>query len=48
MTVAPNRVCDKTASSEEHQVRRRVAPQIIRCARSGKTTLGDLVAAGGR
>lgn len=48
MTVALNRVCDENARGEEHHVRKRVARQIIKCARSGKTTLGDLVAAGRR
>ena len=45
MTVALNRVCEENARGEEHLVRRRVARQIIKCARSGKTTLGDLMAA---
>jgi hypothetical protein len=48
MTVALNRVCDESARGEEHRVRERVARQIIKSARSGKTTLGELVAAGRR
>ena len=48
MTVALNRVCDENARGEDHQVRKRVARQIIKCAQSGKTTLGELLAAGRR
>ena len=48
MTVALNRVCEGSARGDDHQVRKRVARQIIKCARSGRTTLGDLVAAGRR
>jgi len=48
MNVALDRVCGKAAHGEEHPVRRRVAKQIIKCARSGKTTLGELTAAGQR
>lgn len=46
MNVALDRVCEKAAHGQEHSVRKRVAKQIIKCARSGKTTLGDLTAAG--
>jgi hypothetical protein len=48
MNVALDRVCEKTAHGEEHPVRKRVAKQIIKCARGGKTTLGELTAAGQR
>jgi hypothetical protein len=48
MNVALDRVCGKAAHGEEHLVRKRVAKQIIKCARSGKTTLGELTAAGQR
>ena len=48
MTVALNCVCDQAAPGEEHQIRKRVARQIIKCARSGKTNLVDLIAAGRR
>ncbi len=48
MNVALDRVCGKAAHGEEHPVRKRVAKQIIKCARSGKTTLGELTAAGQR
>ena len=48
MNVALDRVCEKAAHGEEHLVRKRVARQIIKCARSGKTTLNDLTAAGQR
>jgi hypothetical protein len=48
MTVALERVCGANPRGEDHQLRKRVAREIIKCARSGKTTLGDLVAAGRR
>ena len=48
MNVALDRVCEKAAHGEEHSVRRRVARQIVKCARSGKTSLGELTAAGQR
>jgi hypothetical protein len=48
MNLALDRVCEKTARGEEHAVRKRVARQIIKCARRGKTTLGELTAAGQR
>ncbi|HZR72080.1 hypothetical protein [Bradyrhizobium sp.] len=48
MNVALDRVCEKAADGEKHSVRKRVAKQIIKCARAGKTTLGDLTAAGRR
>jgi hypothetical protein len=48
MNVALDRVCEKAAHGEDHSVRKRVARQIIKCARSGKTTLSDLTAAGQR
>jgi len=48
MNVALERVCEKSAHGEDHSVRKRVARQIIKCARGGKTTLSDLTAAGQR
>jgi hypothetical protein len=48
MNVALDRVCEKAAHGEDHLVRKRVAKQIIKCARSGKITLGELTAAGQR
>jgi hypothetical protein len=48
MNVALDRVCEKAAQGEDHSVRKRVARQIIRCARGGKITLGELTAAGHR
>lgn len=48
MNVALDRVCEKAAHGEDHAVRKRVAKSIIKCARSGKTTLGELTAAGQR
>src|SRR5579864_5236989 len=46
MTFALERVCEKALNGETHPVRKRVASQIIKCARSGKTTLDELMAAG--
>ena len=48
MNVALDRVCEKCADGEDHSVRKRVARQIVKCARSGKTSLGELTAAGQR
>jgi hypothetical protein len=48
MNLALDRVCEKTAHGEDHAMRKRVAKQIIKCARRGKTTLGELTAAGQR
>lgn len=48
MNIALDRVCEKAAHGEDHSVRKRVAKQIIKCARNGKTTLGELTAAGQR
>jgi hypothetical protein len=48
MNIALDRVCENAARGQEHSVRKRVAAQIIKCARNGKTTLTDLTAAGRR
>jgi hypothetical protein len=48
MEVALDRVCAKTPDGERHDVRKRIADAIVRCARSGKTTLGALTEAGDR
>jgi hypothetical protein len=48
MNVALDRVCETAARGEDHAVRKRVAKQIVKCARHGKTTLGELTAAGAR
>jgi hypothetical protein len=48
MNVALERVCEKAPHGEDHAVRKRIAKHIVRCARSGKTTLSDLTAAGQR
>ena len=48
MDAALDRVCEKIPRGEEHAIRKRVAKQIIKCAKSGKTDLGDLTAAGQR
>jgi hypothetical protein len=46
MNVALDRVCGKSPSGERHEVRKRVARAIVRCAKSGKFTLGALTEAG--
>jgi predicted MarR family transcription regulator len=48
MDAALDRVCEKIPRGEEHAVRKRVAKQIIKCAKSGKTSLSELTAAGQR
>src|ERR1700747_408729 len=48
MNVALDRVCEHTPLGEQHEVRERVAQGIIRCAKSGRTTLRALREAGGR
>jgi hypothetical protein len=48
MNVALDRVCAENPRGEDHLLRKRVARHIIKCARGGKTGLGDLVAAGRR
>jgi hypothetical protein len=46
MEIALDRVCEKKRCGEQHDVRKRVARAIIRCANSGNTTLGALTEAG--
>ena len=46
MNVALDRICDHAAHGREHATRKRVARYIIKCARSGRTTLGELTDAG--
>jgi hypothetical protein len=46
MNVALDRVCEGAPHGEEHATRKRVARYIIRCARSGRTTLTELTEAG--
>jgi hypothetical protein len=48
MQVALERVCETALHGERHAVRKRVAEHILRCARDGGTTLGELTAAGQR
>jgi hypothetical protein len=48
MNVALERICERAANGEDHSVRERIARQIIMCASNGKTTLGELTAAGQR
>lgn len=46
MNVALDRVCGKSPRGERHEVRRRVAQAIVKCARTGRSTLGALSDAG--
>ena len=46
MDVALERACSRSPTGEQHDVRKRVAQAIVRCARSGKTTLRALTEAG--
>ena len=48
MEVALDRVCEKTPDGEQHDVRKRIAEAIVRCARSGKISLAALTEAGER
>lgn len=48
MNVALDRVCDSSPIGEQHELRKRVAQAIVRCAKSGKTALGVLTEAGER
>jgi hypothetical protein len=48
MDVALDRVCETAPRGEQHAVRKRIAREIIKCARSGKTTLDELTSAGER
>ena len=48
MQIALDRVCETAEHGESHAVRKRIAEHIIQCARAGKTTLGELTAAGQR
>ncbi|MCC8955075.1 hypothetical protein H8B02_16985 [Bradyrhizobium sp. Pear77] len=46
MNFALDHVCAGALHGEEHDTRRRVARYIIKCARSGRTTLSELTEAG--
>ena len=46
MEVALDRVCARHPLGESHELRKRVAEQIKRCAKKGETTLAALAAAG--
>ncbi|WP_375786596.1 hypothetical protein ACE10Z_02905 [Bradyrhizobium sp. Pha-3] len=46
MNFALDRVCADALHGEEHDTRKRVARYIIKCARSGRTTLPELTEAG--
>ena len=46
MNVALDRVCKRTPKGELHNTRKRVAKAIVKCAKSGKTSLGALTEAG--
>ena len=48
MNVALDRVCETAPRGEQHPVRKRIAREIIKCARSGRTTLSELTSAGER
>lgn len=45
MNAALDRVCEQIPRGEEHAMRKRIARQIVKCAKSGKTTLDELSAA---
>jgi hypothetical protein len=46
MNVALERICGKSPIGEQHDIRKRVAEAIVRCAKDGRTTLGALTEAG--
>lgn len=46
MNFALDRVCADALHGEEHDTRKRVARYIIKCAKSGRTTLPELTEAG--
>jgi hypothetical protein len=46
MTVALDRVCERSLFGKQHEVRKCVAEGILQCAKSGKVTLGALTEAG--
>jgi hypothetical protein len=48
MNVAPDSLCETVANGELHAAGKCVAKRIIKCASNGKTTLGELIAAGQR
>jgi hypothetical protein len=48
MNLALDCVCQTVVGGEAHSVRKRVARRIIKCARSGKTTVEELMTAGER
>ena len=46
MNMALDQVCARRPDGESHKVRKLVAQRIIRCAKSGKTSLEELMEAG--
>ena len=46
MNYALDLVCAEARHGEEHATRKRVARYIIKCAKSGRTTLPELIEAG--
>ncbi|WP_426437704.1 hypothetical protein [Bradyrhizobium genosp. P] len=46
MNAALDRVCEQVPCGEDHVTRKRVAKDIIKCAKSGRTTLSELTEAG--
>ena len=48
MNLALERVCQTVVGGETHSVRKRVARRIVKCARTGKTSVDELTMAGQR
>jgi hypothetical protein len=48
MNLALDQVCKTIVDGEAHSVRKRIARQIIKCARRGKTSIEELTSAGQR
>lgn len=48
MNAALDEVCRRMPHGEQHAVRKRVARHILKCAKSGRTTPGELIEAGKR
>ncbi len=46
MELALDQVCQSIRHGEQHVVRKRIAEQIIQCARDGGSTLAEFAAAG--
>ena len=48
MNAALDKVCAQVPDGENHEVRKRVAKEIARCATDGQTALDEMIAAGQR